>query len=305
MAKRISPSAKKQVKAVDGNNVLYHYLQKDLLTSDVWLFQMLVARLITDLGIWFHPQTYMQMPLLLPYVVRDPTCRKSVGGVEDWGAPNDRGYFRDDNSLIKSLGKALVISQNSEGAYAGKKLGVGFTACHVWRRVKDDDRLASRLPELNSFIPNLVWLPSQVAKLTDREASFAQTYLQALSWKIYRQCEVSPSLSKVAEQSWGLLEKPVGIPDDGLPAIQKLNFFEYSEAFIEKRIRKLKDLDSLLQSVTDGLPIEKKSISTRYDAGIRAVRITEVRILKKMIEDMVLNVERGRIGNQGRCEKQR
>ena len=45
----------------DGNHILYHYLQKELLTSDVWLFQMLAARLVTGLGIWIHPDTYSAM----------------------------------------------------------------------------------------------------------------------------------------------------------------------------------------------------------------------------------------------------
>ena len=62
-------------RAIDGDNVLYHYLQKDLLLTDIWLFQMLLARLIVSLGIWMSPRVYQRMPLLVPFAVRDPSCR--------------------------------------------------------------------------------------------------------------------------------------------------------------------------------------------------------------------------------------
>ena len=45
---------------------------------------------------------------------------------------------------------------------------------------KPDDPLAY------SFVPNLVWLPSEVAKLTDRQDSFVQRYVQAISTRLYR-----------------------------------------------------------------------------------------------------------------------
>ena len=41
---------------LDGSEVLYGYLQHELLRSDVWLFQMLAARLIVGLGIWLEPR---------------------------------------------------------------------------------------------------------------------------------------------------------------------------------------------------------------------------------------------------------
>jgi hypothetical protein len=174
--------------AVDGNHILYHFLEKDLRERDIWLFQMLAARLFTALGIWFSPKTYAVCPVLLPFVVRDPSCRKrKPGDIEAWGMPNAAGYFRDDNSLIKNLPRTLPIQASGNPLYDGHTLGDGFVAAHVWREISDNiGKLSSRDPITNSFIPNLVWLPKQVAKLTDREGSFAQTYLQALSVKIYR-----------------------------------------------------------------------------------------------------------------------
>jgi len=43
-------------------------------------------------------------------------------------------------------------------------MGNEFVASHVWR-VVDHAEVKSRLPLLNSFVPNLVWLLVQVSKL--------------------------------------------------------------------------------------------------------------------------------------------
>jgi hypothetical protein len=63
-------------------------------------------------------------------------------------------------------------------------MGTSFVASHVWRELVPSGQ-ASRERATYSFVPNLVWLPAQVSKLSDREGSFVQTYLQALSWKIW------------------------------------------------------------------------------------------------------------------------
>jgi hypothetical protein len=168
-------SRRRQGREVDGNHVLYHFLQKQLLQEDVWLFQMLTARLITSLGIWLPLRTYSVIPLLTPHAVRDPTCRKDAktGRPEAWGSPNKEGYFRDDNSLIKGIPGALSI-ESSFSEYNGARMGNGFVASHVWRKLTDNSS-ASQHPLTYSFVPNLVWLPAQVAKLSDREGSFVQT----------------------------------------------------------------------------------------------------------------------------------
>ena len=221
--------AKKNNK-IDGDNILYHYLQKDLLESDVWLFQMLVAKLVAELGIWFSPQLYAQLPIILPFAVRDPSCRRkaSKSNEEEWGSPDSLGYFRDDNSLIKNLPSSLVIkSSGKRQIYHGSYIGKGFVASHIWRELLDSKvgaNLSTRDPLTNSFVPNLVWLPRQVSKLTDREGSFTQIYLQALSAKIYREIPVAEPLRKHTEQVWDMLQIPTAIPQQGLPEIDDCGF---------------------------------------------------------------------------------
>lgn len=197
--------AKKKTSQIDGNHILYHFLQKDLFESDVWLFQMLSARLVASLGIWLHPDIYKRIPIILPFVVRDPSCRKrKEGEVEEWGTPNKFGFLRDDNSLIKGLPRSLTVCSTSQSLYHNKRIGNGFVASHVWRKIvgsQFDADLASRDPWLNSFVPNLVWLPSQVSKLSDREGTFTQLYLQALSAKIYKDIEVDPKIKPFVERA--------------------------------------------------------------------------------------------------------
>lgn len=89
---------------IKSETILYHFLQNELYESDIWLFQMLTAKLIASLGIWFRPSFYRDLPVILPFAIRDPSARKSNNkSREEWGAPNQFGLFRDDNSLIKNI----------------------------------------------------------------------------------------------------------------------------------------------------------------------------------------------------------
>jgi len=260
-------SRQRLIREIDGNHVLYHFLQKGLLQEDVWLFQMLTARLVASLGIWFPLRTYSVMPLLTPYAVRDKTCRKDVktGRPEAWGSPNSQGYFRDDNTLIKGIPSALPIeSRFSE--YNGARMGKGFVASHVWRKLTDGGS-ASQHPLTNSFIPNLVWLPTQVAKLSDREGSFVQTYLQAISKKIYRPVPVSAHQQNVVSEAWDLLPDPSGIPPQGLPPTEVLNFFAYSDDFMMSRFKSMQKVQVLIARAAIGQA--GPQVSKRYNEGLK------------------------------------
>jgi hypothetical protein len=257
---------------VDGDNVLYHYLQKDLYESDVWLFQMLAARLVSSLGIWFSTSTYQALPVILPFAVRDPTCRKrGEDDAEEWGAPDARGYFRDDNSLIKNLPSALTI-RSPRKIYNAHRLGNGFVAAHVWRELSDSTvgaDLSSRDPWTNSFVPNLVWLPRQVAKLTDREGSFTQQYLQAVAWKTYRSLPVEGALKDAVDRIWLMLPEPTAIPAQALPSVAELSFFDTTERFLTARLNAIDSVVEALGTLQDEGPMDRKVISSRYSEGLK------------------------------------
>lgn len=223
---------------------------------------------------WLHPGIYSVMPVLLLYVVRDPKCRRSTGGEELWGKPNSSGYFRDDNSLIKGLVGSLVVNSGRAGIFGDSRLGKGFVASHVWTAVKGDtDGIgrASRSPWLNSFVPNLVWLPAQVSKLSDREGSFVQMFVQVLSTRLYRNTEVAPELETIVGRCWSLLPEPEGISDEAIPPMDKLNFFSPSPRFLRDRLEKILRAVELVDLAVKGKTPNTKLISRRYDAGLHLV----------------------------------
>lgn len=122
--------------------------------------------------------------VILPFAVRDPSCRKNkMTGQDEWASPNSRGLLRDDNSLVKGIIKSMPVISNGN-LYKDITLGNGFVASHIWRKTShasSDAELASRNPWLNTFIPNLVWLPKQISKMTDRKDGWAQQYVIYIS----------------------------------------------------------------------------------------------------------------------------
>jgi hypothetical protein len=239
------------------------------------------------------------MPLLTPYAVRDNTCRKDVksGRPEAWGSPNSEGYFRDDNSLIKGIPTALAIeSRFSE--YNGARMGNGFVASHVWRSTANGGS-APRHPLTNSFVPNLVWLPTQVAKLSDREGSFVQAYLQAISKKIYHPVVLSNHQEGIAADAWALLPDPPGIPPQGLPSIEDLNFFECTDEFFISRLRSIRKVRDLIAAACRGESGPR--VSKRYNEGLMLMTASQLEplndFLSTYLRGLELRVRRGRSTN--------
>ncbi len=155
-------------------------------------------------------------------------------------------------------------------------------ASHVWRLLapeSSDVELASRDPLTYSFIPNLVWLPSSVASLTDREGSFAQTYLKALSMKLYREAPVSGDMRPIVERAWAKLPSPTGIPADGLPDEDELNFFDDTTQFVKRRRRTVEVVVEALRLIEAGSPLPRKVVSRRYTEGLPSVAQPPVREL--------------------------
>lgn len=104
-------------------------------------------------------------------------------------------------------------------------MGLGFSAAHVWQLHADEAR-ATRHPLTYSFVPNLVWLPKQVALLTDRTGLFVEAYLQAVAHKVYRHVKVASRRQELVERAWKLLPPPSNIPEQGIPTAETLNFFD-------------------------------------------------------------------------------
>jgi hypothetical protein len=224
--------------------------------------------MLEAMGVWFPVDLYHDWPVLLPWVVRDPSCRGNTKhGVPDtWSSPNESGYLRDDNSLIKALPRSLPVRTPTAGPLNGARMGSEFVASHVWRIV-DDEKLASRLPLLNSFVPNLVWLPSQVAKLTDLEGGVVQRALQSMAFAIYRHAPVAPHLQEVVTKAWAMIPAPRPIA----LSPSKINWFEVSDQFRSTRLKRLTSVVEALEQLDAGKPLTTKVVTSRFTAELPQV----------------------------------
>jgi len=243
---------------LDGDNVLYHYFKDELIGRESEEGGLIVRHMIHDLSIWLPDALYQRIPVLLPFVVRDPSCRKSVNKKrEEWGSCNSDGYFRDDNTIIKAIPRRFKIKGKNK-IYSNFKMAKGFVASHVWRKLSSKSGLASRDPMTNSFVPNLVWLPRQLSKLTDREGSFAQRYLQALSISIFKNIRLPEKKSQFVNKIWKMLESTTDISINEEEK-QGLNFFDMGEGDIQN---KTDDLLSKIKMIRN--PDKRKLYCSRY-----------------------------------------
>jgi len=278
---------------VDGNTIMYHYLQKDLRVRNYPMFLSRVIQEVSDLGIWIHPDDYCKLPILLPFTYRDINCRKKTSGEkkDSWGAPNlNTGLQKDDNTLIKNFGqhKKHTIESSTVSNYAGKSIGKGFKASHVWREIDEEGSLASRNNLLFSFCPNLVWLPPELAKLSDREGSVVQSYLQLISTHIYRDVEVSDALKPFVEKSWQLLEnKPINVNlgKESLPKLDNISYLRIDKGQIELRLKRIIDLGVALSNHGRGLEFENPKISSKYDHLVSSINRDEAKKLGDWLQE--------------------
>ena len=249
---------------------------------DYWLQQALLARLVVDLGVWISPETYSVLPLLVPFAVRDPDSKGNAGrGIPyRWGEVDDLGFLRDDNSMIKDKPYSLRVT-GSNPLYSGKRIDKGFKASHVWRRTTEAGH-AARTPSLFSFVPNLVWLPGFLADMSDREASFTQTYLQAIAIHVYKDLEVSEQLRPWTESAWASLPAPIGIPEEGLPDASTLNFFEHSQSFVASRAAAVERISDALAARAAG----REPAPTRPSAFGRTLTSLDRRIAQERADHL-------------------
>ena len=275
---------------IKGDDLLYRFFN-EVLPSEPELFEKIPRLLVISMAVWFPKSVYQRMPVLLPWVLRDTTCRgkKSKGKriiPDQWGAPNEDGYLRDDNSLVKGIPKSLGITSESYSFVNGRHLGTEFVAAHIWRE-NNTGTLASRLPQLNTFVPNLVWLPSQVAKLSDREGSHVQTALKEVSWGIYHDLPLTGSAKTVADQSWSLLPKPVA-PRNVLET--ELNWFVATNKFMKTRFSKLDAVIDALEKLKDGQKVPQKLQPSRFRDGLPSV---PPKTREKLLSDLRLHIPQG------------
>lgn len=247
---------------------LYGFLNAGITRGGQWgdasEYLALARRLIQRLSIWWPPQTYAEMPILVPWAIRDRSARYDMGP-EMWSDPREDGFLRDDNSIIKKLPLPLPIRAAPGHPYANRRPWRGFMACHLWRGLPDGS-LTGTSPWLYSFIPNLVWLPMPFARLSDVESGPIQALLQSTSVALYRGRAPVSSVHAYLRSAWKALPEPTtGLKLD-LPS---LNFFRVDQAFIKRRLAYIDRFVDGAELVLAGDVLTRKLISSRYTLGFQ------------------------------------
>lgn len=250
------------------SRALYTYLARGMqgagdICASSQDFVELTYGLIQKLGVWWAPDAYRRLPVMVPWCVRDRSCRYDQGP-ESWGAPRDDAYLRDDNSIIKKLPLTCLVTAPTDHPFQNRKPWRGFTACHIWRDMPDGT-LAGADPWLYSFMPNLIWLPTWIAPLTDRQSSEVQRTLQRTSFALFRQVAVRDTLRPYADYGWSKLQAP---PPGHVLATEQLAMFDPHEKFFHSRVNYLDKFVAGTDSVLTRGSLSAKLICTRYTIGL-------------------------------------
>jgi hypothetical protein len=259
---------KAQTRVVHGDALLYRFFL-EFSQSQPEQFARIAQPLIESVAIWLPLELYRRSPVLMPWLIRDRTARGDAARniPEQWGSPNSNGYMRADNSPIKNIRPKLTARGPQGSRLNGAELGTEFVASHIWR-VNHTDKLASQVPQLNSFVPNLVWLPRQVSKLSDIEGSRVQKTLQAMSLNIYRDAPLRECLRTTIDEVWSLLPSP-SIEVEVNP--DRLNWFVAPERFVLATQANLKVVIAALRSLAVGEELTGRVITSRYKEGLPEV----------------------------------
>lgn len=236
--------------------------------------------LLLGVGVWLPYSIYRRWPVMLPWAVRDLASRPTghSQGLDEWGSPNASGYFRDDNSMVKGLVRSLPIHGPECSPYAGRTLGTGFVAAHIWRFTNGVRQFTTRDPDLYSFLPNIIWLPKALAKRSDQEGGPVQRSLQSLSYELFRNIPVLEQHATMVDHCWSRLDVPTAA---GRPVHHaETNWFIDLPRFSLARARSVDAVRTGIGEVlATGAPA-RKVISTRYTRGLPLVereRLSELR----------------------------
>lgn len=224
--------------------------------------QLSVEQLIdlaVKFAVWIPAATYVRAPWLAPFAVRIMRLRSddhAPGPKRDlWGMPDDRGYFADDNSLLKGIANRRQIGPES-GPYHGRRVTKGLVCCHVWSGTTRD-------PLIFSFVPNLVWLPRQLAWYPDNNGVRTPHALHEALKSISRGRFVGLSLTigqARAAKAWDSL----GRSPASLASSNEISDVDGLVQLVRKRIVRLEEL---LEASLSDKQVQSRRFSKRYHDG--------------------------------------
>ncbi|MEC9114456.1 MAG: hypothetical protein VX650_08945, partial [Actinomycetota bacterium] len=88
-------------------------------------------------------------------------------------------------------------------------------------------------------------------------------------------------------------------PEQAIPSVRDLNFFEVPMTFFAKRLEAIKTASQGLRCVEEGRPVEGKVLHTRYTEGLPQVAPSAARKLRLHLDKYSVAVEAA-ISDRGR-----
>ena len=125
--------------------------------------------------------------------------------------------------------------------------------------------MAGEDPWIYSFMPNLIWLPSWLAPLTDGHESHAQALLQRASVERFASTALDGGAESYVNRNWSLLPHPPAGPDFNTIGMAE---FRPDLAFFRRRIAYLTMVINGCDSMLAGNPVHRRIVCTRYSLGL-------------------------------------
>lgn len=224
-------------------------------------------------GVWMPVDVYRNWPVLLPWVIR----RNGLGNHEKGRASKATGLRLDDNAPVGKLKTNLPVSWGGRLAstFQAKPLKQGggeWWQCHCWSGLAaDPTRSTSTHPLTNSFVPNLVWLPYAIGRLTDDETLIFKDELRSIAWARYRNVRVAPGLAETVERAWERLDEPqsLTVPADELALV---NEFQVGQKFYKDRLKYVGQAWSAVNALLDDPDVDGLAVTPKtYAKSLRTI----------------------------------
>lgn len=149
-------------------------------------------------------------------------------------------------------------------------MGEKWVASHVWMTMKNGYH-ACQWECANSFIPDLVWLPKQLSKLTDDDGSYAQQFIKHISYLLYRDIPFSGSTKEMIDGIWDELETP-GIEPVSKFKLDDLNYFDHKDKWINRKKATLhRELTSIVAILNNHEADVPEIYNVKYTSTLREV----------------------------------
>ncbi len=238
----------------------------------------LARQLLLRAGVWLPVELYQAWPVLLPWVVRDNSLKKGSSASKQGGELNTAcpttGLRRSDNSPVGTIKNGLSVhwAGGLETTFGTKGLKGGkheWMQSHCWSGLAATGHSTATDPLTNSFVPNLVWLPHALGRMTDDEELVFAEELRAIAWARYRYIPVAPAFQALVNEAWSRLEPP------GSEALQRhdldrVNEFALPASFYLKRRARFAEVWSTTEALVGGRPHEGFAKQSKYIATLAA-----------------------------------